>query len=137
MGFPAILVQFFHRFDLEALDRLQTANQTLLDRVHRERQAGAINMDLDSSHADTYTQQEKAAYNARYQTIELHPLVAFDRLTGDLLKAKLRLGNVYTSNGVVDFIRPVNLARMTVSLLTYNLTNWLLTLSFPAASKGI
>ncbi|ARF14667.1 hypothetical protein SporoS204_11240 [Sporosarcina ureae] len=94
-------------------------------------------MDLDSSHADTYTQQEKAAYNARYQTIELHPLVAFDRLTGDLLKAKLRLGNVYTSNGVVDFIRPVNLARMTVSLLTYNLTNWLLTLSFPAASKGI
>ncbi|MBB4822805.1 hypothetical protein HNO89_000023 [Sporosarcina luteola] len=101
------LSRFFHWFDQEALDHLQTANQTLLDRVHRARQAKALIVDLDSSHADTYGQQEEAAYNAHYQTVGFHPLVAFDGLTGDFLKAKLRPGNVYTSNGVIDFIRPV------------------------------
>ena len=32
-------------------------------------------------------------------------IIAFDGMTGDFLKAKLRPGNVYTSNGVVDFVR--------------------------------
>lgn len=101
------LSRFFHRFDSDALDQLQAANQTMLDQVHRARQAQALIVDLDSSHADTYGQQAEAAYNAHYQTVGFHPLVAFDGLTGDFLKAKLRPSNVYTSNGVVDFIRPV------------------------------
>lgn len=37
----------------------------------------------------------------------IHPLVAFDGLSGDFLKAQLRPRNVYTSNGVVDFMRPL------------------------------
>jgi len=36
-----------------------------------------------------------------------HPLVAFDGLTGDFLKAELRSGNVYTSNGVGAFVEPL------------------------------
>lgn len=31
----------------------------------------------------------------------------FDGLTGDLIKAELRSGNVYTSNNVVNFMQPV------------------------------
>ncbi|GKV67438.1 transposase [Sporosarcina sp. NCCP-2331] len=53
-------------------------------------------MDLDSSIADTYGQQEKAAYYAHCQTVGFYLLVTFDGLTGDFLKAKLRPGNVYT-----------------------------------------
>lgn len=34
-------------------------------------------------------------------------MVAFDGLTGDFLKAELRSGNVYTSNGVKDFLEPM------------------------------
>lgn len=33
--------------------------------------------------------------------------MAFDGLTGDFLKAELRSGNVYTSNGVKDFLEPM------------------------------
>src|SRR5699024_8459150 len=40
-------------------------------------------------------------------TVGYHPLVAFDGVTSDFLKSELRPGNVYTSNGVVDFIRPL------------------------------
>jgi hypothetical protein len=78
-----------------------------LDRVHRKRQSDAIIFDLDSTHADTDSNQESAAYNTHYSTVGYHPLVAFDGITGDFLKAALRPGNVYTSNGVVDFMRPL------------------------------
>lgn len=63
--------------------------------------------DLDSTHSDTYGEQESATYNSHYGTVGFHPLVAFDGITGDFLKAKLRPGNVYTSNGVVDFVKPL------------------------------
>ena len=112
LGTPALasqpsLSRFFKRFDTQALDQLQAANQELLDRVHKMRQSNTLLMDLDSSHADTYGKQERASYNAHYGTVGFHPLVAFDGLTGDFLKAQLRPGHVYTSNGVVDFLRPL------------------------------
>lgn len=54
-------------------------------------------LDLDSTHSDTYGNQEEAAYNGHYGTTGYHPLVAFDGLTGDFLKAELRPGNVYAA----------------------------------------
>lgn len=75
--------------------------------MHQFRESKALIFDLDSTHSDTYGHQESAAYNAHYGTVGFHPLVAFDGVTGDFLKAKLRPGNVYTSNGVVDFIQPL------------------------------
>ncbi|MBE1556962.1 hypothetical protein H4683_004088 [Filibacter limicola] len=62
---------------------------------------------MDSTHADAYGNQESIAYNTHYGTVGFHPLVAFDGVTGDFLKAQLRPGNVYTSNGVVDFVKPL------------------------------
>src|SRR5699024_10162523 len=59
------------------------------------------------THADTYGEQESANFNAHYGTVGFHPLVAFDGVTGDFLKAQLRPGSVYTSNGVVEFMEPV------------------------------
>lgn len=64
-------------------------------------------LDLDSTHSDTYGNQEEAAYNGHYRTTGYHPLVAFDGLTGDFLKAELRPGNVYTSTGVQEFLEPL------------------------------
>ncbi len=101
------LSRFFGRFDPESIVKLNQANQELLDKVHQFRESKALIIDLDSTHADTYGKQESAAYNSHYGTVGFHPLVAFDGITGDFLKAQLRPGNVYTSNGVVDFVRPL------------------------------
>lgn len=101
------LSRFFKRFDEQSLDQLQAANQALLDKVHHTRQSKTLLFDLDSTHSDTYGKQDQSAYNAHYGTVGFHPLVAFDGFTGDFLKAQLRPGNVYTSNGVVDFMRPL------------------------------
>src|SRR5690625_5100491 len=92
------LSRFFNRFDKRSNVALQAANQVLLDKVHRLRKTDTIIFDLDSTHATAYGNQESIAYNAHYGDIGFHPLVAFDGNTDDFLKAKLRPGNVYTSN---------------------------------------
>lgn len=112
IGTPALasqpsLSRFYKRFDSTSIEQLERANQELLDKVHEFRDSKALIIDLDSTHSDTYGHQESAAFNAHYGTIGFHPLVAFDGVTGDFLKAKLRSGNVYTSNGVMEFIQPL------------------------------
>jgi len=101
------LSRFYTRFDKSSLESLNQANQELLDKVHAFRKAQSLFIDLDSTHSDTYGNQEDSSYNSHYGTMGFHPLVAFDGATGDFLKAKLRPGNVYTSNGVVEFIQPL------------------------------
>lgn len=59
--------------------------------------------DLDSTHSDTFGNQEMTDYNAHYQTNGYHPLITFDGLTGYFLKAELRSGDVYASKGVAAF----------------------------------
>ncbi len=45
--------------------------------------------------------------NDHYTSHGYHPLLCYDGLTGDLLKAELRDGNVYTSNNAVEFVEPL------------------------------
>ncbi|SIN87933.1 Transposase DDE domain group 1 [Carnobacterium alterfunditum] len=99
--------RFWDRLNQENIFQLQEVNQILLDKVRTARNTTEMIFDLDSTHSDTFGNQENSNYNAHYQTNGYHPLVAFEGLTGDLLKAELRSGNVYTSNGVADFVQPL------------------------------
>lgn len=89
------------------MTQFQALNQALIDKVRLERHSTERVIDLDSTHSDTFGKQEAAHYNAHYGTTGYHPLVAFDGLTGDFLKAELRSGNVYTSKGVKEFLEPI------------------------------
>ena len=64
-------------------------------------------LDLDSTLLDTYGEQEGESFNYHYQSHGYHPLACCDGMTGDLLKIQLRDGNVYSSNGVVEFLQPL------------------------------
>lgn len=88
------------------MDQLQALNQSLIDKARLIRNDTELIIDVDSTHSDTFGRQEQTDYNAHYQTYGYHPLVAFDGLTGDFLKAELRSGNQYTSKGVKAFIDP-------------------------------
>src|SRR5690625_598411 len=112
IGTPALasqpsLSRFYTRFDKDSLEHLNNANQELLDKIHAFRKAQVLFIDVDSTHSDTFGNQESSSYNSYYGTTGFHPLVAFDGATGDFLKAILRPGNVYTSNGVVEFLQPL------------------------------
>lgn len=91
----------------ETIYTLQVFNQALIDKARLLRNDTNMIIDLDSTHSDTFGNQEQTAYNAHYGTNGYHPLVAFDGITGDFLKAKLRSGNQYTSKGVKEFLKPL------------------------------
>ena len=97
--------RFFDRMTEQSIEDLQTLNQVLIDQARLLRNDTAMIIDLDSTHSDTFGNQEQTDYNAHYGTNGYHPLVAFDGLNGDFLKAKLRPGSQYTSNGVETFLK--------------------------------
>ena len=99
--------RLYDRVEGETVKTLQVFNQALIDKARLVRNDTNMIIDLDSTHSDTFGHQEQTAYNAHYGTNGYHPLVAFDGLTGDFLKAKLRSGNQYTSNGVKEFLEPL------------------------------
>ncbi|KEI50835.1 IS1380 family transposase [Lactobacillus salivarius] len=99
--------RFYDRVVVETILTLQVLNQDLIDKARLVRNHTNMIIDLDSTHSDTFGHQEETAYNAHYGTNGYHPLVAFDGLTGDFLKAKLRSGNQYTTNGVKEFLEPL------------------------------
>lgn len=95
------------KVDKDTVDHFQAANQILFDRVQEVKPSEGFIFDLDSANFETTGKQEDTAFNSHYQTMGYHPLFLFDGITGDCIKAVLRSGNVYTSNGVVDFLEPV------------------------------
>ncbi|MDN6296099.1 MAG: IS1380 family transposase [Alkalibacterium sp.] len=101
------LSRFLDRFSEENIHQLQSLNQALIDQARLIRNDTELIIDIDSTHSDTFGHQEQTDYNAHYQTFGYHPLLAFDGLTGDFLKAELRSGNQYTSKGVKGFIDPL------------------------------
>ena len=90
--------------DLQSFDKL---NFSLLEKSYKKDLPERVILDIDSTGIRTFGNQNKQAYNGHYKENGYHPLMVFDGITGDLIKAELRPGNVYTSNGVVEFITPV------------------------------
>ena len=61
--------------------------------------------DIDSTLLDTYGKQEGEIFNYHYQAHCYHPLLCYDGLTGDLLKAELRDGTMYCSKETDLFMK--------------------------------
>ncbi len=75
--------------------------------VYKIKQPEMVLLDLDSTLLNTYGNQEGEGFNFHYSAYGYHPLLCYDSLTGDLLKAELRDGTVYSSNGVTEFMQPL------------------------------
>ena len=69
--------RFWDRISTKNISQLQQINQILIDKARAIRNTNEMIFDLDSTHSDTFGNQEKSDYNAHYQTNGYHPLVAF------------------------------------------------------------
>ena len=87
--------------------QFEQIQQLLRKRIYSIKRPEQILIDIDSTLFTTYGSQEGNDYNQHYSDYGYHPLLAFDGLTGDLLKAELRPGNVYTSKNAKDFVFPL------------------------------
>ena len=100
------------KFETEILtegNNLEKLDEMLLDwiaKVDSLRGVKEIVLDMDSSESPVYGDQEGSAYNGYFESKCYHPLFCFNQY-GDCLKAKLRPGNVHSSDGYLEFIEPV------------------------------
>ena len=101
------LSRFFNRMDKDTLNQFEQITKIMRQRIYSIKAPDNVLLDIDSTIFNTYGKQEGEAYNYHYTSHGYHPLLCYDGLTGDLLKAELRDGNVYTSNNAVEFVEPL------------------------------
>jgi hypothetical protein len=77
-----------------------------VDRVHQRKPIKEIILDMDSSDSPTFGKQEGSAYNGHFGYTCYHPLFVFNQF-GDVERALLRNGNVYSSDDWKSVLEPI------------------------------
>ena len=93
------LSRFFNRMDEDTLVQFDDIDKNLRDIIYSIKRPEHMLLDLDSTLFGTYGKQEGEGFNFHYQAHGYHPLLCYDGLTGDLIKAELRDGTLHCSNG--------------------------------------
>lgn len=99
------LSRFFNRMDKDKLEQLNQIIRELRKVVYSIKKPEFMLFDIDSTLLDTYGNQEGEGFNFHYQAHGYHPLLCYDGLTGDLLKAELRDGTMYCSKEADIFMK--------------------------------
>jgi len=100
------------RFETEILTQPQNLEALInqpgkwVDEVHQRRSIKKIILDVDSSDSPTFGKQEGSAYNGHFGYTCYHPLFVFNQF-GDLERALLRNGNVYSSDDWKSVLEPI------------------------------
>ncbi len=98
------LSRFCNRMDENTIEQFETINRAMRDIVYSVKRPEFVLLDLDSTLFATYGKQEGHDFNYHYQANGYHPLLCYDGLTGDLLKAELREGSKYCSKDAEIFM---------------------------------
>lgn len=101
------LSRFFNRMDNDTLAQFDDIDKSLRDIIYSIKSPEHVLLDLDSTLFETYGKQEGEGFNFHYRAHGYHPLLCYDGLTGDLLKAELRDGTQYCGNGADEFMKSV------------------------------
>lgn len=101
------LSRFWNRMDEDTLVQFDSIDVKMRENIYSIKPPEHILFDLDSTLLKTYGRQEGKGYNCHYQDYGYHPLLCYDGITGDLLKAELRNGTQYCGKGADQFIIPL------------------------------
>ena len=101
------LSRFWNRMDEDTLAQLDSISEKMREIIYSIHKPEHMLFDLDSTLLDTYGAQEGEGFNSHYQAHGYHPLLCFDGITGDLLKAELRKGTQYCSKNADIFMIPL------------------------------
>ena len=101
------LSRFFNRMDEDTLVQFDDIDKSLRDIIYSIKCPEHVLLDLDSTLFETYGHQEGEGFNFHYHAHGYHPLLCYDGLTGDLIKAELRDGTQYCGNDADKFMLSV------------------------------
>jgi hypothetical protein len=113
------LSRFFNRMGEETLKQFDDIDKNLRDVIYSIKHPEHMLLDLDSTLFGTYGSQEGEGFNFHYRAHGYHPLLCYDGLTGDLLRAELRDGTLHCSNGADQFMEPLFQEYMERGIKTY------------------
>lgn len=113
------LSRFFNRMNEDALIQFDDIDRRLRDTIYSIKCPEHMLFDLDSTLFGTYGNQEGESFNFHYRAYGYHPLLCYDGLTGELLKAELRDGILHYSNDVHKFMEPLLQEYMERGIKTY------------------
>ena len=99
--------RFYNRMDDTTLKQFDLIEEKMRDIIYSIKSPEHMVFDLDSTLLNTYGNQEGEAFNYHYQAHGYHPLLCYDGITGDLLKAELRDGTQYCSRDADQFMIPL------------------------------
>lgn len=99
--------RFMNRLDEDTLNQFYALTRRFRKVIYSVKRPEMILLDVDSTLLNTYGKQEGEGFNFHYQNHGYHPLVAYDGMTGDLLKIQLRNGTDYSRTGIVEFLQPL------------------------------
>ena len=102
-----IISRFFNRMDDVTLMQLDWILYLMRKKIYSVQKPEMILFDIDSTPFDTFGNQEGEGFNYHYSNYGYHPLLCYDELTSDSLKAKLRPGSIYTSTDSFSFMKPL------------------------------
>ena len=101
------LSRFWNRMDDSTLGQFLSILKKMRKAVYSVSMPKEVILDLDSTLLAAYGQQEGRRFNFHYHDSGYHPLLCYDGHTHDLIQVQLRTGNIYSSDGTVDFLQPV------------------------------
>ena len=101
------LSRFWNRMDEQTIGQFEDIIRSMRASAYSIQRPEQVLLDLDSTLLNTYGNQEGEGFNYHYQAHGYHPLLCYDGLNGDLLKAELRDGTTYCCKDVVDFMQPL------------------------------
>lgn len=101
------LSRFFNRMDDDTLRQFDSIMQQLRQKVYSIKMPEFVLFDIDTTLLPTYGKQEGEGFNYHYQAHGYHPLLCYDGLTGDLIRAQLRDGTDYCSKDAAAFMEPI------------------------------
>ena len=101
------LSRFFNRMDDDTLRQFDDILRQLRRKIYSIKMPESVLFDIDTTLLPTYGKQEGEGFNYHYQAHGYHPVLCYDGLTGDLLRAQLRDGTDYCSKGAAAFMEPL------------------------------
>lgn len=99
------LSRFYNRMDENTLQQFSDMLVELRKIVYRINPPKHVLFDLDSTLLRLFGNQEGKGYNVHYAAVGYHPLLCYDGLNGDLLKAELRNGTQYCGKDAAKFMQ--------------------------------
>lgn len=101
------LSRFVNRLDGTTLAQMNEIQKQMRRIAYSVEMPEFVLLDIDTTLLDAYGKQEGADFNYHYQSNGYHPILCYDGITRDLLKAELRNGTDYCCKGAADFLQPL------------------------------